>query len=139
MKVKPVTGTVMLMSNRIDLTRPIIPELQPASQPTGTVRKADTGFQQVLQQTVAAKSTLQFSKHAMERIQHRKLEMTPERLARVEQGVQEAARKGCRESLVLLDEMALIVSIKNQTVVTAFDGQSLKNNLFTNIDSAIIV
>lgn len=137
--VKAVAGTVRRMSNRIDLTRPIIPELQPVPQSRRTVKKTETGFQQVLQQTLVAQSKLQFSKHAMDRIQRRNLELTPERLARVEQGVQEAARKGCRESLVLLDEMALIVSIKNQTVVTALDGQSLKNNLFTNIDSAIIV
>jgi len=75
----------------------------------------------------------------MERIRNRNLELTPDKLARVEQGVQEAARKGCRESLVLLDDMAFIVSIKNNTVVTALDSQSMKNNVFTNIDSAVIV
>ena len=52
--------------------------------------------------------------------------------------VQKAAAKGARESLVLMDDIALVVSIRNRTVITAVDGQSLKDNVFTNIDSAII-
>lgn len=137
--MKPGREKVELMTNRIDLTRPIIPELTPRPEPKKANAKTSGSFHQVLQEKIAAKSSLQFSKHAMERLRDRNLELTPDKLARVEQGVQEAARKGCRESLVLLDEMALIVSIKNKTVVTALDGQSMKNNLFTNIDSAIIV
>lgn len=127
------------MNKRVDLTRPIIPNLAPGMQPKKSGVKQENNFQQLLNQAIRSKDSIQFSKHATERIQNRNLLMTPERLARVEQGVQEAAKKGCRESLVLLDEMALIVSVTNKTVVTALDGQSLKNNLFTNIDSAIIV
>lgn len=127
------------MTNRIDLTRPIVPDLVPHSPGKKPVGKPQKDFRQVLDGVMEKKSTLQFSKHALERLHDRNLEMTPERLARVEQGVEAAAQKGCQESLVLLDEMALIVSVKNQTVVTALDGQTMKNNLFTNIDSAIIV
>lgn len=137
--MKQALERVSQVTNRIDLTRPIIPDLQPLPEPKNAGTKTGSSFHQVLLETIAAKSSLQFSKHAMDRIKDRNLELTPDKLARVEQGVQEAARKGCRESLVLLDEMALIVSIKNKTVVTALDGQSMKNNLFTNIDSAIIV
>ncbi|MFA5536010.1 MAG: TIGR02530 family flagellar biosynthesis protein [Bacillota bacterium] len=128
------------MTQRIDLTRPIIPDLLPGSQVKRGSQKAEKDFQQVLKESLEIqRSKLQFSKHAAERLKQRQLEITPERLARVEGGIEAAAKKGCRESLVLLDEMALIVSVKNQMVVTAVDGQALKNNLFTNIDSAIIV
>ncbi|HHY60045.1 MAG TPA: flagellar protein [Clostridia bacterium] len=127
------------MSNRIDLTRPVLPELPFRPEPRKPETKSTTSFREVLQENIKAQTTLQFSKHAMERIRNRNLELTPDKLARVEQGVQEAARKGCRESLVLLDDMAFIVSIKNNTVVTALDSQSMKNNVFTNIDSAVIV
>ena len=48
-----------------------------------------------------------------------------------------AAQKGARESLVLLDDVALVVSIKNRTVITAVDAANLKENVFTNIDSAV--
>jgi flagellar operon protein len=53
--------------------------------------------------------------------------------------VEKAAAKGAKESLVLVDEAALVVSIKNKTVITAVDKSALKDNVFTNIDSAIIV
>ena len=54
-------------------------------------------------------------------------------------GVEKAQRKGARESLVLLDDVALVISIKNKTVITAVDKEKLKENVFTNIDSAVIV
>lgn len=128
------------MPNKIDLTRPIIPGLPPNIGAKEPGKKEQMDFRQVLEQSLKShQGKLQFSKHAAERLKQRQLEITPERLARVEEGVEAAARKGCRESLVLLDEIALIVSVKNQMVVTAVDGQTLKNNLFTNIDSAIIV
>ncbi|HEX3047301.1 MAG TPA: flagellar biosynthesis protein, partial [Bacillota bacterium] len=53
--------------------------------------------------------------------------------------VNKAEAKGARESLILMDQMALVVSIKNRTVITAVDNESLKDNVFTNIDSAVIV
>lgn len=54
-------------------------------------------------------------------------------------GVEKAAAKGAKESLVLVDNAALVVSIKNRTVITAVDKDSLKDNVFTNIDSAVVV
>ncbi len=58
---------------------------------------------------------------------------------RVKEGVDRAAAKGARESLVLMDNVALVVSIKNRTVITAVDKANLKESVFTNIDSAVIV
>jgi flagellar operon protein len=52
--------------------------------------------------------------------------------------VDRAEEKGARDSLVLLRDMAFIVSVSNRTVVTAMDGERLKENVFTNIDSAVI-
>jgi len=53
--------------------------------------------------------------------------------------VSKAAAKGARESLILLDDKAFVVSVRNRTVITAVDGEHLKENVFTNIDSAVIV
>jgi len=68
----------------------------------------------------------------------RGIAMSPEQLTRLNQAVSSVEAKGSRDSLVLLDDNALVVSVKNQTVVTVVDREALKGNVFTNIDSAII-
>lgn len=82
---------------------------------------------------------LKLSGHAQTRIQSRNIELDQAAWDRVMVGVEKAAAKGAKESLVLVDDAALVVSIKNKTVITAVDKNSLKDNVFTNIDSAIVV
>ena len=60
-------------------------------------------------------------------------------MALLKDAVNKAEAKGAKESLILMDQLALVVSVKNRTVITAVDGASLKDNVFTNIDSAVIV
>jgi flagellar operon protein len=81
---------------------------------------------------------LDFSKHAQRRIEQRGLGLDPARLARLEQAVERAESKGSRDSLILLDELALVVSVQNRTVVTAIDQAHRKEHVFTNIDSVVI-
>ncbi|MBW2187470.1 MAG: flagellar protein [Deltaproteobacteria bacterium] len=81
---------------------------------------------------------VRFSKHATQRMQSRGIQMSENALARLNQAVRMADEKGSRDSLVLLDSAALVVSIKDNTVVTVADKEQLKGNVFTNIDSAII-
>jgi flagellar operon protein len=71
-------------------------------------------------------------------INDEKANFSNEDLALLNQAVDRAESKGAKESLVLMDQLALIVSIKNRTVITAVDGESMKENVFTNIDSAVI-
>jgi flagellar operon protein len=80
---------------------------------------------------------IQFSKHATKRIEQRGLDMDAERMARLERAVGQAEAKGAKDSLILLDELALVVSVQNRTVVTAMDGQDSKQHVFTNIDSVV--
>jgi flagellar operon protein len=82
---------------------------------------------------------LKLSGHAKTRLASRNIELDRDAWERVIQGVDKAAQKGARESLVMLDDVALVVSIKNRTVITAVDRERLKENVFTNIDSAVIV
>lgn len=82
---------------------------------------------------------LKVSGHAQTRLQSRGIELGPAEWNRVLEGVERAAAKGAKESLVMVDNAALVVSIKNRTVITAVDQQHLKDNVFTNIDSAVIV
>jgi len=79
-----------------------------------------------------------FSKHATARMQSRGIELSPDSMGRLNQAVSQAQAKGCRDSLVLLDNNAMVVSVKDNTVVTVADKEQLKGNIFTNIDSAII-
>ena len=81
---------------------------------------------------------LKFSAHAATRMSSRQIAMTPELMGKLEKAVEGAANKGARESLVLMKNCAFIVNIPNRTVVTAMDGESLKQNIFTNIDSAVL-
>lgn len=84
-------------------------------------------------------SSLKVSGHAQTRLQSRNIQMGKAEWERVMSGVDKAAAKGAKESLVLMDDVALVVSIKNKTVITAVDKERLKENVFTNIDSAVIV
>jgi flagellar operon protein len=81
---------------------------------------------------------LKFSKHAQQRIESSNMNLSNDDLQQLTSAVQKADIKGSNESLVLLRNMAFVVSVKNKTVITAIDSGRLKENVFTNIDSAII-
>lgn len=84
-------------------------------------------------------SAIKFSNHAIERMQTRGITYNPESLAKLNEAVQKAAAKGSKDTLVLMDNSALIVSVKNNTVVTVMDKNALKENVFTNIDSTVVL
>ena len=81
---------------------------------------------------------LQFSRHALARAERRGIELDPATLGRLSEGVGRAASKGSRDSLVLVDGTAFVVSVSNRTVITAVGSEHMKDNVFTNIDSAVI-
>lgn len=82
--------------------------------------------------------TLRFSAHAQTRLQSRHIDLQPAHIQRLQSAVGRAAGKGSKDSLVLMDDMAFVVSVTNRTVVTVVDKDNLKQNVFTNIDSAVI-
>ncbi|MCB9086474.1 MAG: hypothetical protein H6624_19190 [Bdellovibrionaceae bacterium] len=86
-----------------------------------------------------AELSLKFSGHAIDRMRNRGISYGPEALAKLNQAVEKAAAKGAKETLVLTDNSALIVSVKNNTVVTVMDKGALKDNVFTNIDSTVVI
>ncbi len=81
---------------------------------------------------------VKFSSHAIQRLFKRNIDIKPEEINRINQAVAKAQQKGSRESLVMVDDLALIVSVKNKTVITAMDRPSMKDQVITNIDSAIL-
>lgn len=82
---------------------------------------------------------LKFSNHAIERMHSRGISYSPQDMTRLGEAVQKAAAKGSKDTLVLMENSALIVSVKNNTVVTVMDKNALKENVFTNIDSTIVM
>lgn len=98
-------------------------------------RAAGTSFADVLKDRTGE---LKFSAHADSRIKSRNIEMTPDVMEKLQEAVCSAEGKGSRDSLILLKGKAFIVNIPNRTVVTAMDGESIRENVFTNIDSTVI-
>ncbi|MBK7960020.1 MAG: hypothetical protein IPK04_01580 [Bdellovibrionales bacterium] len=88
---------------------------------------------------VASNESLRFSQHAVDRMRTRGISFSQEDLGRINEAVTRAAAKGSKDSLILMKDSALIVSVKNKTVVTVMDQAALKENVFTNIDSTIVM
>ena len=96
-------------------------------------------FQEILTQKASQTDTeLKFSKHAANRLVDRNIRLTDEQMERLSDGTQKASAKGIKESLVIVDQLAFIVNIPNNTVVTAMDQSEAATNIFTNIDGAVI-
>lgn len=96
-------------------------------------------FDEVFKDRITHKRSIKFSAHAKNRLRSRNINLTLQDLNRIEKAVSKASNKGADESLLIMDNLALIVSIKNRTVITAIDGNNLIGNVFTNIDSAVII
>ena len=98
----------------------------------------DLSFSEVLKARLERESGITFSAHSVERLRERGVQLGTAELTRLSEAVANAESKGASESLVLIDDSAFIVSIDNRTVVTAMTGESIRNNVFTNIDSTVI-
>ncbi|MDI6870354.1 MAG: TIGR02530 family flagellar biosynthesis protein [Bacillota bacterium] len=107
----------------------------PAERPTPA--KGRSSFEAVFAEELA-RGGLKFSAHAEKRLASRAIPFSPEEMANLASAVDRAAAKGARETLVLVGNTAFLVSVRNRIVITAIDGESLKENVFTNIDSAVI-
>ncbi len=107
------------------------------SKPLGNLDGAS--FEEIFKQKLQSASELKFSKHATQRLDERNIVLSEDQSQRLEEGVLKASEKGITDSLVLVDDLAFIVNVPNQTVVTAMDQTKSEENIFTNIDGAVIV
>ena len=104
--------------------------------------KSGVSFGQILEdksKSFTQGSVLKFSKHASNRLSTRNIELSDAQVMRLKDGLEKANAKGIKDSLVLVDELAFIVNIPSSTVVTAMDQNETGENIFTNIDGAVIV
>ncbi len=114
------------------------PSYEPGENLQGSGEKA-ASFAEELKSKLG-NNEVEFSSHAIKRLESRQIDVIGnDRLERLNKGVELAAEKGSEESLILVDSTAFIVSVKNNTVITTVSAEDLKGNVFTNIDSAVIV
>ena len=129
------------MDNRINITRPIHPvrntDIKKNTARTDSRDRA--AFKDILQNKMESANTIKFSKHAQERLNSRSITLSEKDLSQLAEGVRKAEEKGARDSLIILNDIAYVVSIKNKTVITAVDNNSLEERVFTNIDSAVFM
>lgn len=107
--------------------------LSPAAKKQGSL-----SFQDILEQASGIGKEVRFSKHAASRLSTRNIELTDQQMERLQEGTKKAEAKGIRDSLVLVDSLAFIVNVPSSTVVTAMEQSEAQENIFTNIDGAVI-
>jgi flagellar operon protein len=98
----------------------------------------EQSFGSILKQKIQDKD-LKISQHAQLRLNARNIKLNDDQMEKLKNAVDRAEQKGVKESLILINDIAFIVSIKNRTVITAIDGPSVKENVFTNIDGAVVL
>ncbi|MCF7800571.1 MAG: hypothetical protein K9N34_01000 [Candidatus Marinimicrobia bacterium] len=118
-----------------DPTHSIQHQGHPGAGKAGNAAKDVTPFSQVLDTKIKETEGLKFSAHAVRRLDDRGIMLSSHEVSRLESGVKKMVDKGAQSSLLLMDDNAYIVSVKNRTVVTAMDMQTVRDNVFTNIDS----
>lgn len=151
----------MGVPERININPAIVPPIDPSQTKTSKAVQTQDGktFAEILrtrvqEDSVSVKtensrglsavpdtevgSSIAWSSHALARLKSRGIELDASHHARLETAVDKAAAKGAKDALVLLDDTAMVVSIKNRTVITALGMHQAKENVFTNIDSAVI-
>lgn len=130
-----------LTLNRLSL--PIItgsPQTRtPGAAGAANGQSGERSFQQILQGALEQRANVSFSKHAVTRVVERNIDISPESLERLGQGVRIAQEKGLDDTLILVDSTAFIVSAKNNKVITTVSGSDLAGNVFTNIDGTVVI
>lgn len=128
------------ITNRFTSIEQVAGQYLSTTKSNKAVYKSQVSFEEILREKQAEKvSELKFSKHASMRLEERNISLTEEQNARLESGVEKAGEKGITESLVMIDSLAFIVNVPNKTVVTAMDQTETQDNIFTNIDGAVIM
>ncbi len=116
---------------------------------TGAAAKADRAgarpdaagadFGGVLAEQVRRQAGLRFSRHAEERLRAGGRSLSAAELAGVAEAVDRAAAKGGREALVVTGDLALVVDVRDRTVVTVVEAARMRDHVFTRIDSAVLL
>ena len=138
-------GIILLREGGLTLTDKSvhIPLSSPQTDYSSAVKKSrlpvgDGKFNLVFEEALSEKK-LNFSAHAKERLASRSITLDEQALGKLNEAVDKAAAKGSRASLLFYGDMAFVAGVPTRTIITALDGESMKEHVFTNIDSAVVV
>jgi flagellar operon protein len=128
------------ITDSVNIIPPSTAPIRPQGVPVQIPPTSGPSFRDVLgQQGAVQGGSLKFSAHAIQRLQSRNIALSAEDVQRMSLMADKAAAKGAQHSLFMLRDVGMIVSIKNRTVITAVDSDSMRENVFTNIDSAAVI
>lgn len=112
----------------------------PSPQKSTTIEKNDKkSFKEILEKQYKKEETFVISNHAAQRLKTRNITFNESDMKTINEGINKAEGKGCKESLIMYKDIALLTSIKNRTVITAVPKEDSKDNIFTNIDSVLLL
>jgi flagellar operon protein len=109
------------------------------AKPTLRQENFSKPFSEVLNKTINDIQDIKFSKHAVQKLESRNIQLNQDEILKLEKALNKAKQKGIRETLILMDNKAFIASVANRTIITAALDEQLKENVFTNIDGAVII
>ena len=123
-----------------NLTTPVN-SIQTNTQSLNQVHTSVNGesFADILNRQINSGTSIEFSKHAMNRVMERNIDLSADKLERLNAGVKLAEEKGLNDTLILVDTLAFVVNVKNNKVITTVGQDGLRGNVFTNIDGTVIV
>lgn len=101
--------------------------------------KKNVDFKDILKKEINGKEGFNISAHAAERLRSRSISLNEQDMKTINEGINKAEQKGCKNSVILYKDLALVTSIKNRTVITAVDKNGAKDNIFTNVDSVLLL
>lgn len=127
------------MGNQFHIPRGL--PIQPPKSPKPTPQKHKVkgpSFDQVLSDQIKQDKQIKFSAHAEKRLASNNIELSHTQREKLATAMEKAEAKGSRDSLILMDDLAFVVSVQNRTVITVVDGERMRDNVFTQIDSTVI-
>lgn len=128
--------------NQIDLKRistPITTGIPHTSPQDVADSVGSRSFKAILQEKIDTSSGVNFSRHAVNRMSERNIDLSEDCIERLNEAVKLADEKGLDDTLILLDSAAFIVSVKNNTVITTVNKDEMTGNVFTNIDGTVVI
>lgn len=127
------------MPNNINRYDPILPPVYTGTAgPVQSRNVTGSAFKEVLQQKLST-DTIKFSQHCQKRMEQNHIYLDQQQVDKLNSAVDKAETKGARESCVIMEDMVFIVNVASRTVKTIVEEQRMKDNVFTNIDSAVII
>ena len=120
------------------MTDPIrINQVQPLTNQPGAKTQTNPQVGNNFADTLAQVESLRFSNHAQKRLDDRAISLPEDGISRLNQAVEKAKARGGKESLILMDDLAFIVNVKDRVVVTTMNANQRGEGVFTQIDSVV--